>query len=496
MSATNGQSIFSDDAILGAENVLATFTSIKGDTFDAATQSILDVSQALGQDLQSSTIQVGKALNDPIQGITALSRVGVSFTDDQKNMIKAMVEAGDVAGAQGVILNELNKEFGGSAGAAVDTYAGQMKVLSEQFKDVQQSVGEALLPLLQKLGNLAVQYLVPAVDSIAQALVNWVDSIDWVGFESLMNDVFSGISDAITGVDWNGVFAQIGDAIDWVMTTAYALQDGFNSAIAAIMVQVEAFWGVVGPVWAQFTKVLGDAWTQLQPLGAVFQQAFGDIAGQSEAMAPIGEVLGGIVNAILNVVGTLVQVLVPVIKFVFPLAVDYVKGLIDKFMSLYSTINYVFSGQLQADLSKWWTDTINKISETIENFVLTVRGMGIKIMIGLIGGINSMAQALKDAFGAVVGGAVDWLKNLLGIHSPSVVMAETIGKPLGMGIAAGIATAASDVSSAMRTTVGGAIGATQQTVQNFYLSATYNTAQSQSDLMSDVRAMQILAGGV
>jgi len=131
MSASAGESLFSDDAILGATNVLATFTNIKGQNFGSATQSILDMSQALGMDLDSAAMQVGKALNDPVAGLAALSRSGVQFTEEQEAMIKAMVEAGNVAGAQEVMMAELNTQFGGSAAAAVDTYAGQQIVLKE-----------------------------------------------------------------------------------------------------------------------------------------------------------------------------------------------------------------------------------------------------------------------------------------------------------------------------------------------------------------------------
>ena len=81
---------FSDDAILAGENMLLTFTNIGADIFPQATETILDMSQALGQDLKSSAIQLGKALNNPVDGITALSRVGVNFTDEQKDMVKAI----------------------------------------------------------------------------------------------------------------------------------------------------------------------------------------------------------------------------------------------------------------------------------------------------------------------------------------------------------------------------------------------------------------------
>jgi hypothetical protein len=56
---------------------------------------------------------LGKALNDPIKGVTALQRVGVSFTKGQKDQIKSLEESGHHMQAQKVILRELNKEFVG-----------------------------------------------------------------------------------------------------------------------------------------------------------------------------------------------------------------------------------------------------------------------------------------------------------------------------------------------------------------------------------------------
>lgn len=491
LSAASGMSLFSDDAILGAQNVLATFTNIAGPTFDNATQAILDVSQALGQDLQSSSIQLGKALNDPVNGITALTRVGVSFTEQQKEQVKALQESGDMAGAQALILEEMNRQFGGSAAAAVNTYTGQMTVLSEQFNNVKQSVGEALLPILTQLGNFAVSHLVPAVEQVASAFTAWVESVDWVGLESLLGDVFTTLSDSITSVDWNGIFATISDAIGTVLTTFYSLRDTFYTVLAVITEQVNIFWGIVGPVWDQLVTVLEEAYTQLQPLGDVFNEAFGGISDNAEAMAPIGEFLGNIVKAILNVVGVLVQILVPVIQFVFPLIVDYVKSVIDNFMSLYNTINYVFSGKLQSDISKWWTDTVTNITTAITSVIDKAKQMGRDIMRGVIDGVESMSQKLRDSFSAIVNGAIKWLKDLLGIASPSKVFADAIGAPMAQGIAAGMLANVGAVQSAAGLTV----GAGAATVNNYYqLTASYNQNQSESSIMQDLRALQLASG--
>jgi hypothetical protein len=144
-------SLFDDDEIL--QNVTAnllTFTNVAGTEFDRAQQAVLDLSTRLGTDLTSATVQVGKALNDPIKGVTSLGRAGVQFTAQQKELIETLVESGDVAGAQAVILGELETQFGGAAAAAAnaDPYtqlANEIGNLAEEFGGI---INDAIKPLL------------------------------------------------------------------------------------------------------------------------------------------------------------------------------------------------------------------------------------------------------------------------------------------------------------------------------------------------------------
>jgi phage-related minor tail protein len=121
---------FEDDAITSAQALLLTFTKIGGDVFPDAIRAAADMSTALGTDLNSAVLQLGKALNDPIKGLTTLGRAGVQFTDSQKALIEAMVESGRVADAQRIILGELETQFGGSARAARDTLGGALQALT------------------------------------------------------------------------------------------------------------------------------------------------------------------------------------------------------------------------------------------------------------------------------------------------------------------------------------------------------------------------------
>ncbi len=134
--ALQNTSTYSDEAVKGAQAVLLTFTQIKGAEFGNATQAVLDLSTRMGGDLKGAALQVGKALQDPVQGINALRRAGVSFTDAQKDVIANLVNTGRSAEAQRLILKELEIQFGGSAAAARNTLGGALTGLKNQFGEL------------------------------------------------------------------------------------------------------------------------------------------------------------------------------------------------------------------------------------------------------------------------------------------------------------------------------------------------------------------------
>jgi hypothetical protein len=119
---------FEDDSIVKGESMLLTFTNIGKDVFPAATEAMLNMAQKFGS-MDAASVQLGKALQDPIAGVAALRRVGVMLTDAQEKQIKQFIKVGDIASAQKVILGELNTEFGGLAVAAGQTLAGRMDIL-------------------------------------------------------------------------------------------------------------------------------------------------------------------------------------------------------------------------------------------------------------------------------------------------------------------------------------------------------------------------------
>ena len=157
------KTIFGDEEILkDATSQLLTFTNIAGDQF-ARTQSVaLDLATRLDGDLKSASIQLGKALNDPIANLSALSRSGIQFSEDQKQVIKSLTESGRLAEAQTVILDELEKQYGGSAEAAAKAGTGGLKQLANSFGDLQ-----------EEFGKIIMEFLPPVIDGLKNMLATF-----------------------------------------------------------------------------------------------------------------------------------------------------------------------------------------------------------------------------------------------------------------------------------------------------------------------------------
>ena len=187
-SSIQSSTKFSDDMVLSASNLMLTFTKVGRDVFPEAIRAATNMSTAMGQDLQSSVIQLGKALNDPVEGISALSRVGVQLTEDQKELIKNLVETNRVAEAQGIILKELETQMGGAAEAAGNTFNGQMVIIKNQLLDLTQTFGTALLPVMKDVASgLRTAFADPAIQASIQGLATDIASMARGGVSSIQS---------------------------------------------------------------------------------------------------------------------------------------------------------------------------------------------------------------------------------------------------------------------------------------------------------------------
>jgi hypothetical protein len=168
----------SDDTIRSGQTLLATFSEVAasageaGGTFERATRAAVDLSAAGFGSVESASVQLGKALQDPVKGISALGRAGVTFTADQKELIKGFVEANDVAAAQQIILKEVEKQVKGTGEAS----ATESAKISQAFGEIEEAGGEALAALLGdgKGGSLSGELF-----KVSDAISETANSNDW-----------------------------------------------------------------------------------------------------------------------------------------------------------------------------------------------------------------------------------------------------------------------------------------------------------------------------
>ncbi|MBQ0166231.1 MAG: phage tail tape measure protein [Treponema sp.] len=161
---------YADDEVQAMQAVLLGFKNIKGDNFREATAAILDMATVMGMDLKSAAQSIGKALDDPIKGMDSLKKQGFNFTDAQKEVIQAMLDTNDIAGAQKIVLDELAGTFGGAAQAAVNG-ATQIK---NAWGDLKEGIGDFLTGFAD---SKSAQKIVSGITYVADAFARFHENV-------------------------------------------------------------------------------------------------------------------------------------------------------------------------------------------------------------------------------------------------------------------------------------------------------------------------------
>lgn len=210
-------------------NLLLTFKRIRNeagagnDIFNQATATALDLSTALGTDMSSASMMLGKALDDPIRGVTALRRAGVALTEQQQEQVKAFVESGDVLQAQKIILSELESQVGGSAEAFAGTTAGKIQRFQNDVGNMFESIVLGAATVADSIGqageDIGEFFAEPVTDSMVQ--VNNAVATNMGGVVETMEQASARIKK-----DWEATAAFIPKTVtdQWDETRAAAYQ--------------------------------------------------------------------------------------------------------------------------------------------------------------------------------------------------------------------------------------------------------------------------------
>lgn len=256
-----------DEAVQAGENLLLTFKNVRNEVgkgnaiFDRATRSAVNLSVAGFGSIDTTSKQLGKALNDPARGLTALGRAGVTFTAQAKAQIKALVESNRLLDAQKIILSEVETQVGGSAKALGQTLPGQINRLRETFRNL----GGELVGSVAPAFTTALEAVNRFVGRISEAEgVRAKFSVAFEGVKEIGAQLFSQVRAAVQAIDWDAALQTARTEIPKAATRALELLvNAFRTVGAAI-------GRVLGAIdWRALGRFIGNQ--LVSALGAVAQ---------------------------------------------------------------------------------------------------------------------------------------------------------------------------------------------------------------------------------
>ena len=275
-TALMGLSTFDDDEILQKVTAnLLTFGNVSGAQFDRAQRAAVDMATRLKMDLQPATIAIGKALNDPIKGMTALSRVGIQFTADQKAVIEQMVATGNVAGAQSVILAELERQFGGAGKAMQDATPGDET--KDAWNSFQEVVGQIINQVLPPLTSLLTGVL-NAFNTLDPAMQTVI--VTFGAIVAAVGPIITVIGTMVSAIGTIGpALLAVGRVITSLLVASGPI--GWLALALAGIVTVWQNWDTIGPIVQRLYTAV-KTWI-MDKLGAVFSWVKDKITGVTNA---------------------------------------------------------------------------------------------------------------------------------------------------------------------------------------------------------------------
>jgi phage-related protein len=418
-------------AILGTFHAVAGTAGDAGSTFDRATLAAVDLSAAGFGSVESASTQLGKALQDPATGLTALTRVGVSFTDAEKEKIKALQESGDMLGAQDVLLKAIEGQVQGTATATADTSAR----MAVAWQNVQEKAGGVFRKVFEPLANFAIDTLFPVLEKVADFIGGLFDGAGDGG------GALGGIGESLAGL--GAAFSDLMEAakpvFDFLMEVLgpvfRSLIDGFVARLQGLIEIVSGIFASVGPILLGW---ITSAWNAI-------------VNGIRERIDAIRSLVSAGWEAVKSLVSSALEAVKGFVTGAWNAIVGFISGAISRvrsavssgFESARSAVSSAMSsisGAVSSGISGvvgFFLSLPGRIIGALGNVASRLYSVGADIIRGLINGITGMVgaavRAVQDAVGSVISGA----KNLLGINSPSKVFAG-FGANIGEGLVVGL----------------------------------------------------------
>lgn len=389
-----------DESILAVQAKLATFKNIgstmdqAGGAMDRATQAAFDLAATGFGSAESNAVQLGKALQDPVKGISALSRAGVTFTETEKEKIKALVESGKAAEAQEMILGALETQVGGVA-AATATASDKIKV---GFSELQEQVGTALLPVFEKIADT----LLPIMEDLQEPLAQVAEVVGGV-----LSEAFDAIAPVIPILAKS--FADIAGIVAGALGTA-----------------LSALIPVLTPVLETFADLVNRIGPLLEPL---LDKIAGLLANVLSALVPLIEPLTELVFAILEALAPILDIVVDVLMIL----VDALKPVLDAVKPLLPALTDLVKlvGDILTPILEALTPVIEILAAILSDVLVRAVGLILTALGYFIIGLSKVAPfVLNNVTKPVVTAFLTMAENVVGAAASMLGWVPGLGDKL------------------------------------------------------------------
>jgi len=217
--AVNKATGVDDEQVKAVQRKLLVFKTLRetadelGGTFDRTTKAAIDLAAGGFGEMEANAIKLGRILQDPTKNLNALSRAGITFTEQEKRKIKQLQESGKLYQAQDMILKSIEARVLGLA----EKSATPFEKLQAQFNQIGDAIGEAMLPALEDVNKQVSMWLSTPqgrkdVEAIADAFVAAAYGVKEMA--NFLRDV-KNLLDSITNFNmgWVGALADFRNGI-------------------------------------------------------------------------------------------------------------------------------------------------------------------------------------------------------------------------------------------------------------------------------------------
>lgn len=417
---------------------LAKSADVAGGAFDRAQAAAVDMAAAGFGSAETNAVQLGKALEDPIKGITALSRNGITFNAEQKKVIKSLVESGQAGKAQALVLKAIETQVGGTAKATANG-TDRMKV---GFSQLTERVGAKLVPAVDKAANFFIDKGIPALTKFGQAL----------------------------GPKLTPIIDRVRDALEAARPTITALGETFTTKVLPVVQQVVSFFGA--QVVPAVLDLAGSIGTKLRPILTQLGETFTTrILPAFEAARPtlqrlalvIVKVSGFFLKLAAGILGKVLPVVLRLAGFILSKAVPAIAKLIgivlnigEKIVSFGKKISE--AATKVGNFAKGVVSAIKDIPKKIGKAATVLLAYGKNLISGLINGIKAKAGDLVAAIkNYVVDKIPGPIKKFFGLASPARKVMPEMGKNLVQGLINGVNAEAPTLARTMDNLASGSV---------------------------------------